>query len=200
MNLRNSGIFFIHVLQIDDETVDEEDNSVVAQTFLDRVCIALGTCPLPFRLSLSHYDFEILESPESRSFIFTLILIEWKTGGKTVVPIVFQHIPAMVQSNDWRHRFTALMTISLIGEGACNVLKPYLKSIVEYVFPCVCCNLLFCNQQKYRERERHIFFLAWCYCIDSLYPCSLILILVFDGLLSMQQVKCPLTSRYVISS
>lgn len=53
MNLRNSGIFFIHVLQIDDETVDEEDNSVVAQTFLDRVCIALGTCPLPFRLSLS---------------------------------------------------------------------------------------------------------------------------------------------------
>jgi hypothetical protein len=41
----------------------------------------------------------------------------------------------MAQSNDWRHRFAALMCIAQMGEGAHDVMKHYVKPIIEYVFP-----------------------------------------------------------------
>jgi HEAT repeat protein len=56
-------------------------------------------------------------------------------GGKTVLPVAFQHIAQMLQNTDWRHRYAALMTISSIGEGCQPVMGRELGRVIEMVVP-----------------------------------------------------------------
>ncbi|KAI7872213.1 armadillo-type protein [Spinellus fusiger] len=56
-------------------------------------------------------------------------------GGKLIVPIVFQYIPQMLQSSEWRQRRAALMAISSVGEGCVKVLKPELGNIIQLILP-----------------------------------------------------------------
>ncbi|KAI8140976.1 armadillo-type protein [Fennellomyces sp. T-0311] len=65
----------------------------------------------------------------------TLDRIARALGGKIVVPVAFQYIPQMLQSNEWQQRRASLMAISSIGEGCVKVMKPELGNIIQMVLP-----------------------------------------------------------------
>ncbi|RHZ80549.1 hypothetical protein Glove_134g184 [Diversispora epigaea] len=56
-------------------------------------------------------------------------------GGKAVLPISFQYIPAMLSSAKWEERHAALMAISAIGEGCVKIMEAELGKIIELVLP-----------------------------------------------------------------
>lgn len=52
-----------------------------------------------------------------------------------VGPIVLEHIPAMIQNQDWKHRYVGAMAVSMIGEGCASVIKPHLAQVVGLILP-----------------------------------------------------------------
>lgn len=52
-------------------------------------------------------------------------------GGKYVLPMTFELIPLMLNSQDWKERHAALMTISAIGEGCVKVMIDELDKVLE---------------------------------------------------------------------
>ncbi|CAG8478858.1 3893_t:CDS:10 [Diversispora eburnea] len=56
-------------------------------------------------------------------------------GGKAVLPISFQYIPAMLSSAKWEERHAALMAISAIGEGCVKIMEAELGKIIEDPHP-----------------------------------------------------------------
>lgn len=54
-------------------------------------------------------------------------------GGKTLLPVAFQHIMQMLQNQDWKYRHAALMAISAIGEGCKRVMEGELEQILQVV-------------------------------------------------------------------
>src|SRR4051812_15726438 len=85
-------------------TADDPTNYEVAQEGLDRLAVALAVRalfpPLPLRPALT----------------FAL-------QGDVVAPVIFEHVPKMIQmTNTWKWRFVALMSMSMIFEGATDAL------------------------------------------------------------------------------
>lgn len=56
-------------------------------------------------------------------------------GGTVLVPFLFQILPGLMSHADWQHRHTALMCISIAGEGCHKQLLPHLESIIRSVLP-----------------------------------------------------------------
>ncbi|ORX51472.1 ARM repeat-containing protein [Piromyces finnis] len=56
-------------------------------------------------------------------------------GGKYVLPMTFELIPLMLQSQDWKERHAALMTISAIGEGCVKVMIDELDKVLDLIIP-----------------------------------------------------------------
>jgi len=56
-------------------------------------------------------------------------------GGKAVLPVSFQFIPQMLQSEQWQQRHAALMAISAIGEGCVKIMEPELGNIIQLIVP-----------------------------------------------------------------
>lgn len=56
-------------------------------------------------------------------------------GGKSLVPMLFGAIPQLMQSTDWKHRHTALMAISIMGEGCNKYIKPHIAEVVKAILP-----------------------------------------------------------------
>ncbi|KAI8917831.1 hypothetical protein PhCBS80983_g00962 [Powellomyces hirtus] len=56
-------------------------------------------------------------------------------GGKTVLPVTFSLIPAMLASEDWRKRHGALMTISAIAEGCAKIMEAELAKVLNLILP-----------------------------------------------------------------
>jgi len=56
-------------------------------------------------------------------------------GGKYVLPMTFELIPLMLQSQDWKERHAALMTISAIGEGCVKVMLDELDKVLDLIIP-----------------------------------------------------------------
>ncbi|KAL6068524.1 Importin-5 [Balamuthia mandrillaris] len=56
-------------------------------------------------------------------------------GGKTLTPILFNLIPSLLSHEDWKHRHTGLMAISLVGEGCSRFLKPHLGEVLDLILP-----------------------------------------------------------------
>lgn len=54
-------------------------------------------------------------------------------GGKTILPIVMESLPAMLSNPDWKYRHAALMAISSVGEGCHKQMESMLDSITEGV-------------------------------------------------------------------
>ncbi|XP_018581489.1 importin-5 [Scleropages formosus] len=66
-------------------------------------------------------------------------------GGKTVLPMIKQHIMQMLQNPDWKYRHAGLMALSAIGEGCHQQMESILNEIVNFV-------LLFCQDPHPRVR------------------------------------------------
>eukprot|EP01126_Amoeba_proteus_P036058 TRINITY_DN365_c0_g1_i1.p1 TRINITY_DN365_c0_g1~~TRINITY_DN365_c0_g1_i1.p1 ORF type:complete len:1122 (+),score=271.13 TRINITY_DN365_c0_g1_i1:75-3368(+) len=56
-------------------------------------------------------------------------------GGEVVVPIIFEHIPNMATNPDWKQRYVSMMSLSMIGEGCRDVLKPHLDKVIGLLLP-----------------------------------------------------------------
>lgn len=54
-------------------------------------------------------------------------------GGKIVLPLVTQSVPAMLASPDWKQRHAALMALSAIGEGCHKQMEGMLPQIMNGV-------------------------------------------------------------------
>ncbi|XP_017777748.1 PREDICTED: importin-5 [Nicrophorus vespilloides] len=54
-------------------------------------------------------------------------------GGKTILPLVTQNIPAMLLSADWKQRHAALMALSAVGEGCNKQMETMLPQIMDGV-------------------------------------------------------------------
>ena len=69
--------------------------------------------------------------------------------GKNLVPVLFGIISNMLGNGDWKQRYTALMAISIIGEGCYSALAPVLGEVVKKI-------LVFSNDPHPRVR--------WAFC------------------------------------
>ncbi|KAK9764648.1 importin subunit beta-3 [Basidiobolus ranarum] len=56
-------------------------------------------------------------------------------GGKQVLPVSFQYIPAMLSGDKWQQRHAALMAISAIGEGCAKIMEAELEKVIGLVIP-----------------------------------------------------------------
>ncbi|KAJ6632921.1 Importin-5 [Pseudolycoriella hygida] len=54
-------------------------------------------------------------------------------GGKSVLPHVANTIPAMVQSDNWKQRYAALMAVSAIGEGCHKQMESMLDDVMNVI-------------------------------------------------------------------
>ncbi|KAK4879979.1 hypothetical protein RN001_008125 [Aquatica leii] len=54
-------------------------------------------------------------------------------GGKTILPLVIQNVPAMLASNDWKQRHAALMALGAVGEGCQKQMEDMLPQIMNGV-------------------------------------------------------------------
>lgn len=48
-----------------------------------------------------------------------------------MIPILFGFLPQLLTNSIWKHRHTALMAISIVGEGCHKYLKPNLNEIIK---------------------------------------------------------------------
>jgi len=56
-------------------------------------------------------------------------------GGKTIVPVLFNLVPNLLLSQDWKQRHAGIMSIALVGEGCSKFLSPHLDNVLKYVIP-----------------------------------------------------------------
>ncbi|KXS13655.1 importin subunit beta-3 [Gonapodya prolifera JEL478] len=56
-------------------------------------------------------------------------------GGKSVLPVTFAAIPALLSSNEWNKRHAGLIAISSIGEGCKKIMSQELQNILNLVLP-----------------------------------------------------------------
>lgn len=58
-----------------------------------------------------------------------------KLGGDIILPKLFQYLPQMLGSNEWRERHAALMALSNVAEGCASVMIPEINSILDMILP-----------------------------------------------------------------
>jgi len=57
-------------------------------------------------------------------------------SGDVIVPVIFNHISKLISNKeDWKCRHVALMSLSMIGEGCCDYLTPYLDVVLGMIIP-----------------------------------------------------------------
>ncbi|XP_035214122.1 importin-5-like [Stegodyphus dumicola] len=56
-------------------------------------------------------------------------------GGKTLLPLVLNSLPHMLNSNSWKERYAGMMIISAIGEGCHTQMSALLPQIVDGLLP-----------------------------------------------------------------
>jgi len=56
-------------------------------------------------------------------------------GGKSIVPALFNLIPNLLLSQDWKQRHAGVMSIALVGEGCSKFLAPHLENVLKYIIP-----------------------------------------------------------------
>lgn len=78
--------------------------------------------------------------------------VSLKLGGQSLAAPIFQYLPSMFTSLNWRESFAALMALSAIAEGCADVLVGETSKLLDLVLPCIenahprvqyaCCNAL----------------------------------------------------------
>lgn len=95
-------------------------------------------------------DYEL--EPEYDAARHSLDRVALKLGGQYLAAPLFQYLPALIQSPNWREPFAALMALSLAAEGCCDVLITEIPKLLDMVMPTLehphprvqyaCCNVL----------------------------------------------------------
>ncbi|KAG7666219.1 PSE1 [[Candida] subhashii] len=92
------------------------------------------------------------EEPEHDAARQALDRVALRLNGQALAAPLFQYIPAMIQSSNWRERQAALMAISSAAEGCADVLMNEIPKILDMILPALedehprvqyaCCNAL----------------------------------------------------------
>ncbi|KAG5417633.1 PSE1 [Candida metapsilosis] len=92
------------------------------------------------------------EEPEYDAARQSLDRVSLRLNGQSMAGPLFQYLPAMTQSQDWRERQAALMALSSAAEGCSDVLMNEIPKILDMVLPTLndehsrvqyaCCNAL----------------------------------------------------------
>lgn len=92
------------------------------------------------------------DEPEYDAARQSLDRISLKLGGQSLAALLFQYLPSMVQSSNWRECYAALMALSSAAEGCCDVLIAEIPKLLDMVLPSLdhahprvqyaCCNAL----------------------------------------------------------
>lgn len=95
-------------------------------------------------------DYEL--EPEYDAARHSLDRVALKLGGQYLAAPLFQYLPALIQSPNWREPFAALMALSAVAEGCCDVLISEIPRLLDMVMPMLehphprvqyaCCNVL----------------------------------------------------------
>jgi hypothetical protein len=75
------------------------------------------------------------EEPEYDSARQALDRVALKLGGESLAAPLFQLIPPMLSSNDWRERQAALMALSSAAEGCRDVLITEIPKLLDLIIP-----------------------------------------------------------------
>lgn len=100
----------------------------------------------------NHTSEEEDDEPEYEAARQSLDRVALKLGGESLAGPIFQYLPAMFTSSNWRETFAALMALSAIAEGCADVLESETSKLLDLVLPCIenphprvqyaCCNAL----------------------------------------------------------
>lgn len=92
------------------------------------------------------------EESEYDAARLSLDRVSLKLGGQALAGPLFQYLPGMMQSNEWRECFAALMALSAAAEGCVDVLITEIPKLLDMVLPTLahpharvqyaCCNAL----------------------------------------------------------
>lgn len=92
------------------------------------------------------------DEPEYGAARQALDRVALKLNGQALAGPLFQYLPSMVQSNNWRERQAALMALSSAAEGCSDVLINEIPKILDMILPTLddehprvqyaCCNAL----------------------------------------------------------
>eukprot|EP01105_Mastigella_eilhardi_P026497 TRINITY_DN7714_c0_g1_i1.p1 TRINITY_DN7714_c0_g1~~TRINITY_DN7714_c0_g1_i1.p1 ORF type:complete len:1071 (-),score=317.30 TRINITY_DN7714_c0_g1_i1:72-3230(-) len=59
-------------------------------------------------------------------------------GGVSIVPVLFAHIPSLVNNkDDWRQRYAGVLSILICGEGCQLVLQNHIEEILRMILPLI---------------------------------------------------------------
>lgn len=75
------------------------------------------------------------EEPEYDAARQALDRVSLKLTGKSLAQPLFEYLPTMLQSNNWRERQAALMALSSAAEGCSDVLMSEIPKILDMVLP-----------------------------------------------------------------
>lgn len=92
------------------------------------------------------------EEPEYDVARQSLDRVSLRLNGQSLAAPLFQFLPAMIKSGDWRERQAALMALSAAAEGCADVLTEEIPKILDLILPSLqdensrvqfaCCNAL----------------------------------------------------------
>ncbi|KAK6205227.1 Karyopherin functions in nuclear transport of protein [Scheffersomyces amazonensis] len=92
------------------------------------------------------------DEPEHEAARQALDRVALKLNGQALAGPLFQYLPAMIQSEDWRERQAALMALSSVAEGCVDVLIEEIPKILDLILTTLddvhprvqyaCCNAL----------------------------------------------------------
>ncbi|EEQ41298.1 hypothetical protein CLUG_05426 [Clavispora lusitaniae ATCC 42720] len=90
--------------------------------------------------------------PEYDAARQSLDRVSLKLGGQALAAPLFQYLPGMIQSSNWRECFAALMALSSAAEGCVDVLITEIPKLLDMILPTLdhpharvqyaCCNAL----------------------------------------------------------
>ena len=92
------------------------------------------------------------EEPEYDAARQALDRVSLRLSGQSMAAPLFQYLPSMIQSQNWRERQAALMALSSAAEGCSDVLTSEIPKLLDMVLPTIndensrveyaCCNAL----------------------------------------------------------
>ncbi|XP_065887450.1 importin-5-like isoform X2 [Dysidea avara] len=65
----------------------------------------------------------------------TIRLLPVGLGSKSILPLVMENIPHMLQSDDWRQRHAALQALSVLGDGCAEQMIAMLEEFLNMILP-----------------------------------------------------------------
>ena len=79
---------------------------------------------------------EDTDTSDQRIASQSLDRISMALGGKVLFPILYEHLPRMLGNQaQWKERYAALISLSLIAEGSLRFLMPNLGQLLALVVP-----------------------------------------------------------------